>query len=197
MGSSRTTVRLFSVSSVSLVCFVTLPWCGEPQTWISLGHGYMTNAKRTYCPVDRFSPDVVRRAGHASTSGKMHVASGSDTNHRDMPWQVFHDSRYLLHDGHTRIVCNRRFQVFVAVKSNRLEKTRGRNNDFAEAIMVPLPKLLCVCLLSSTLTIYFSYLSKVHLFESCTTEISSYVRPSINLGIVFLADQYQFYYIKL
>lgn len=51
---------------------------------------------------------------------------------------------YLLHDGRTRIVCNKKFQVFVAVKPNRLEKTRGGNNNFAEPIMVPLRKLLCV-----------------------------------------------------
>lgn len=65
MGSSRTTVRLSSVSSVSPACFVTPSWRGgEPR--FGSRHGYMTNAKRTYCPVDRSAPTLsVARATRA------------------------------------------------------------------------------------------------------------------------------------
>lgn len=144
----RSRVARLSVSPLSLPCLPCVSWlrpdAERAQAWISAR--IYDECEKNLLSRRLFSPATlsVARATRAR-QGKMHVASESDTNHnRDMPWHVFRDSRYLLHDGHTRIVCNRRFQVFVVVKPNRLGKTRGRNNDFAELIIVPLRELLRV-----------------------------------------------------
>lgn len=143
MGSSSTTVRLSSVSSVSPVCFVTSPWRGA-SPGLDLGTGYMTNAKRTYCPVDRSAPTLsVARATRARQGRCTSLPGATRTAERHAVAGLPRDSRYLLHDGRTRIVCNRRFQVFLAVKPNRLGKTR-RTSDFTEPIIVSLRKLLRV-----------------------------------------------------
>lgn len=89
MGSSRTTVRLSSVSSVSPRVFRDFVLTRRAQGLGSPARIYDECEKNLLSRRPVQGPDVVRRAGHASTSGKMHVVSGSDTNRRDMPWQVY------------------------------------------------------------------------------------------------------------
>lgn len=142
MGSSRTTVRLSSVSSVSPVCFVTSSWRGE-SPGLDLGTDIWRMRK------ELIVPSTIQPRRCPSRGPREHVREDARRfrERHEPPRHAVaglpRDSRCLLHDGHTRIVCNRRFQVFVAVKPNRLEKTR-RNSDFTEQIIVSLRELLHV-----------------------------------------------------